>query len=131
MNICVHVNTAVVCTTSGIASQETCTRAQRFTLHAVQVFGYQINNGVPIVSWYDDMADRELVNIMPFIKDLASAKDVRPLIAQHSSLHRSASVARSLAVTAHPWIEPGNMGHLLPLAVVRGLGVCIDPHSCR
>ncbi len=56
----------------------------------MQVFGYQVNNGVPIVSWYDDMADRELVNILPFIKALAGARDVRPLIAQHSSLHRCA-----------------------------------------
>ena len=59
-------------------------------MRALQVFGYQINNGVPIVSWYDDMADRELVNILPFIKELAVARDVRPLISKHSSLHRCA-----------------------------------------
>ena len=58
----------------------------------LQVFGYQVNNGVPIVSWYDDMADRELVNILPFIKSLAGVRDVRPLIAQHSSLHRCAAL---------------------------------------
>ena len=57
---------------------------------AVQVFGYQVNNGVPIVSWYDDMADRELINILPFIRALAGARDVRLLIAQHSALHKCA-----------------------------------------
>ena len=56
------------------------------------MFGYQVNNGVPIVSWYDDMADRELVNILPFIKRLVGVRDVRPLIAQYSSLHRCAAL---------------------------------------
>ena len=81
-------------------------------MNAVQVFGYQVNNGVPILSWYDDMADRELVNILPFIRDLAGARDVRPLIAQHSSLHRCPRIVASHAKEDHPGPDPGSVACL-------------------
>ena len=43
-----------------------------------QAFGFQVDNGVPIESWFDDTADRQLLKLMPLLARLAAAADVRP-----------------------------------------------------
>mmetsp|Transcript_31891 Transcript_31891/g.54933 ORF Transcript_31891/g.54933 Transcript_31891/m.54933 type:complete len:143 (+) Transcript_31891:132-560(+) len=45
-------------------------------------FGLQLDNGVPIVSWYQDKNDKELLNLIDYIKQLVKAEDVR-------TVHRS------------------------------------------
>ena len=37
-------------------------------------------NGIPILSWYDDPNDNELIKLIPLMKYLASVNDVRPII---------------------------------------------------
>lgn len=44
------------------------------------VFAYQIDNGVPIESWYNDSRDRELLHLLPFLESLVHVQDVRPVI---------------------------------------------------
>lgn len=42
-------------------------------------FGYQLENGIPIIAWTDDKFDRELYNLTHYIRQLATVNDVRPL----------------------------------------------------
>jgi len=43
-------------------------------------FGYQIDNGIPIESWFDDRNDTELLKLEAFLLTLVGSKDVRPLL---------------------------------------------------
>jgi len=40
-------------------------------------FGYQIDNGVPIESWFDQEEDRELLKLERFLRQVANTSDVR------------------------------------------------------
>ncbi|KAL5141556.1 CTD small phosphatase-like protein 2 [Glycine soja] len=47
-----------------------------------QVFRLQVNNGIPIKSWFDDPLDCALMSLLPFLETLDDADDVRPIIAK-------------------------------------------------
>ncbi|XP_076951413.1 uncharacterized protein LOC143624746 [Bidens hawaiensis] len=47
-----------------------------------QVFRLQVNNGIPIKSWFDDPLDCALISLLPFLETLVDAQDVRPIIAK-------------------------------------------------
>lgn len=44
--------------------------------NAVHSFAYQIENGVPIMSWYDDRNDRELLKLIDYLKVLATVPNM-------------------------------------------------------
>ncbi|XP_071920479.1 uncharacterized protein [Coffea arabica] len=47
-----------------------------------QVFRLQVNNGIPIKSWFDDPSDSALMSLLPFLETLVDTDDVRPIIAK-------------------------------------------------
>ncbi|XP_022681274.1 uncharacterized protein LOC101757531 isoform X2 [Setaria italica] len=43
----------------------------------------QVDNGIPIKSWFDDPTDVELMELLQFLATLVDAKDVRPIISKN------------------------------------------------
>ena len=43
-------------------------------------FGYQVDNGIPIESWFDNPNDTELLKLERFLRTLHGKEDVRPVV---------------------------------------------------
>lgn len=55
--------------------------------NAVYSFAHQLDNGVPIVSWFEDQEDKELWHLMKYLAVLAEAEDVRQVNRATFRLH--------------------------------------------
>jgi CTD small phosphatase-like protein 2 len=51
-------------------------------------FGYQVSNGIPIETWYEDESDAELLNLLPFLESLLDVDDVRPVVEQQFQIQK-------------------------------------------
>ena len=45
--------------------------------NAVYSFGYQLDNGIPMIPFYDNRSDKELVLLMQYLESLENVEDVR------------------------------------------------------
>lgn len=54
-------------------------RLENMTLvdNSAYSFAYQLDNGVPIISWYEDASDRELCNLAAYLRQTLPLEDVR------------------------------------------------------
>ncbi len=50
-------------------------------------YGFQIENGIPIESWFDDDTDTELLKLVGFLRKAFVATDVRSVIRDHFKTH--------------------------------------------
>lgn len=53
-----------------------------------QAFSYQLDNGIPILSWFEHDHDRELFKIIPLLDRLAAAEDCRSVLRDHFKLYK-------------------------------------------
>ena len=56
-------------------------------------FGYQVDNGIPIESWFDDPADTELLKLERFLRTLHGKEDVREVVREKFQTYRLVSEA--------------------------------------
>lgn len=56
--------------------------------NAAYSFGYQLDNGVPIIGWYEDPQDRELYNLVDYLRSATLAEDIRPVNKETFHLYR-------------------------------------------
>ena len=47
--------------------------------NATYSYGFQLCNGVPILPWYEDMSDKELLHLMSYLRFLANRQDIRAI----------------------------------------------------
>jgi CTD small phosphatase-like protein 2 len=57
-------------------------------------FGYQVDNGIPIESWFEDRGDTELLKLAAFLNTLVGVPDVRPVVRDKFRLYKLVEDAR-------------------------------------
>lgn len=60
-----------------------------------QAFAFQLDNGVPILSWFESKSDRELFKVIPFLEQIRrTTSAVQPIIRDKFRLHRKVEEKR-------------------------------------
>lgn len=59
-------------------------------------YGFHIDNGIPIESWFEDTEDTELLKLADFLKRLVdnNVTDVRPVIREHFKTYQLVNQAK-------------------------------------
>jgi CTD small phosphatase-like protein 2 len=58
-------------------------------------YGYQIDQGIPIESWYDDDNDTELLKLIGFLRRLTDVEDVKPIVRDQFKTHQLIANAKA------------------------------------
>ncbi len=54
----------------------------------------QLDNGIPIESWFDERSDTELLKLSAFLHQLLGQADVRPIVREKFRVHRLVEESR-------------------------------------
>ena len=54
--------------------------------NSLYAFAYQLDNGIPISSYFDNKKDEELKNMIPLLQSIVRVKDVRRFLRNHFKL---------------------------------------------
>lgn len=65
-------------------------------------FAFHIDNGIPIIPYYDDKQDEEMLHLMQYLISLAQGKDIREQNRSAFELHRLAKGEGLLEVDEEP-----------------------------
>ena len=57
-------------------------------------YGYQIDNGIPIESWFEDQNDTELLKLAAFLRRTQGVDDIRVLVRDHFKMYQLVENAR-------------------------------------
>jgi CTD small phosphatase-like protein 2 len=69
-------------------------------------YGYDLDNGIPIESWFDDENDTELLKLLGFLRNIVDAEDVRPIVRNHFKSHelvKNATLGHPPVTSAPPF----------------------------
>ena len=58
-------------------------------------YGYQIDHGIPIESWYDDDTDTELLKLIGFLRKITEVDDVKPIIREQFKTYQLIANAKA------------------------------------
>jgi|EP00670_Eutreptiella_braarudii_P005931 CTD small phosphatase-like protein 2 len=59
-----------------------------------QAFAFQLDNGVPILSWFERKSDRELFKIIPLLEQMRTAPQVQPILREKFQLYQKVEAKR-------------------------------------
>lgn len=59
-----------------------------------QAFAFQLDNGIPILSWFENKSDRELFKVIPLLDALNEMEDVRPALHERFQLYHKVEIKR-------------------------------------
>jgi len=56
--------------------------------NATHWFGFQINNGLPMVPFYDNKEDKEMIHILHYLENFVDINDIRPVLSETFQLSK-------------------------------------------
>jgi len=74
--------------------------------NSIYSFAYQIDNGIPIISFYDDPNDEELLHLMFYMKSLANWRMFGSKIAKRLNCTNWATTLRNNLLSKQPRLWP-------------------------
>lgn len=87
-------------------------------IKAAYSYAFQLDNGVPIIPFYDDKTDMELKKLTAYLKPLSSCKDIRKHNCRFFKTRHYVNYADPLALISSLYHNPTEQWYLCHLAIL-------------